>query len=155
MNKNIQELSAGIFVLFGLALIVYMSITLGSLDFFGHNTYLLQAKFTSVNGLRPGNPIEMNGIKIGEVRSFTLDQENQLAIAGLEIDNDIKVYADAIASIKTAGLIGDRFVDIAPGGAEDPLKPGDFIIDTVSPIDITDLIGKIAFGSVDKNDKQE
>jgi phospholipid/cholesterol/gamma-HCH transport system substrate-binding protein len=148
MKKSIQESVAGSFVLLGIALILYMSITLGNLNIMNKDTYQLYAKFTTVNGLRTGNPIEMHGIKIGEVKSFTLDQENQMAVAALEIDKTITIYADAIASIKTSGLIGDRFVNIDPGGLETKLTSGEYIIDTVSPLDITELIGKVAFGSI-------
>nr|MBF0220633.1 MCE family protein [Desulfobulbaceae bacterium] len=110
MKKNIQELIAGCFVLTGITLIVFMSVKLGNIDLLNSNSYLLYAKFSTVNGLRTGNPIEMHGIKIGEVKSFTLDQENQMAVTGLKIDKDIKIFGDAIASIKTAGLIGDRSI---------------------------------------------
>lgn len=148
MKKNVQEIIAGLFVLTGLALIIYMSIQLGNVDFFKSDHYLLYAKFPTVNGLRVGNPVEMHGIQIGEVASFSLDQENQMAVTGLKIKKGIKIFADAIASIKTAGLIGDRFVSIDPGGAEDLLDQGGYIVDTESPVDIGDLIGKFAFGSI-------
>lgn len=148
MKKNIRESVAGFFVLIGLILIIYMSVKLGHLDLFRSDSYLLYAKFQTVNGLRVGNPIEMYGITIGEVASFSLDQENQMAVASLKIDKGITIFADAIAGIKTAGLIGDRFVSIDPGGAEKPLLNKGYIIDTESPIDIGDLIGKFAFGSI-------
>lgn len=155
MKKNIQESVAGFFVLAGLALIVYMSVKLGNVDFFKSHSYLLYAKFPTVNGLRVGNPVEMHGIQVGEVQSFALDQENQMALVGLKIDNGIQIFADAIASIKTAGLIGDRFVSIAPGGVERVLIPGDYIVDTESPVDLGDLIGKFAFGSIKEENSKE
>nr|MBF0222846.1 MCE family protein [Desulfobulbaceae bacterium] len=151
MKKNIQESVAGLFILIGLILISYMSIKLGHLDLFTNDSYLLYAKFQTVNGLRVGNPIEMHGIAIGEVTSFSLDQKNQMAVAGLKIDKKITIFADAIAGIKTAGLIGDRFVSIDPGGAEKLLTNGEYIIDTVSPVDLGELIGKFAFGSIKEN----
>lgn len=151
MKKNIQESVAGFFVLIGLILIIYMSVKLGHLDIFTSDSYLLYAKFQSVNGLRVGNPIEMHGITIGEVASFSLDQENQMAIAGLKIDKGITIFADAIAGIKTAGLIGDRFVSIDPGGAEKELGNGGYIIDTESPVDLGELIGNFVFGSIKEN----
>lgn len=151
MKKNIHESVAGFFVLIGIILISYMSIKLGHLDLFISDSYLLYAKFQTVNGLRVGNPIEMHGITIGEVSSFSLDQENQMAVAGLKIDKEITIFADAIAGIKTAGLIGDRFVSIDPGGAEKQLANGEYIIDTVSPVDLGELIGKFAFGSIKEN----
>lgn len=151
MKKNIQESAAGFFVLIGLILIIYMSVKLGNLDLLNRDSYLLYAKFQTVNGLRVGNPIEMHGIKIGEVASFSLDQENQLAVTGLKINKGITIFADAIATIKTAGLIGDCFVSIDPGGAEEKLINEDYIIDAVPPIDIGELISKFAFGSIKEN----
>ena len=148
MKKNVQEIIAGVFVLIGISLIIYMSVRMGNVDLFKSNSYLLYAKFPTVNGLRVGNPIELHGIQIGEVASFSLDQENQMAIAGLKINKGVKIFADAIASIKTAGLIGDRFVNIDPGGAESLLNQGGYIIDTEAPVDLGDLIGKFAFGSI-------
>jgi phospholipid/cholesterol/gamma-HCH transport system substrate-binding protein len=71
-----------------------------------------------------------------------------MAVASLKINKGISIYADAIASIETAGLIGDRYVNIAPGGTEKPLKNGDYIIDTEAPINLGDLISKFAFGSI-------
>jgi phospholipid/cholesterol/gamma-HCH transport system substrate-binding protein len=101
-----------------------------------------------VTGLRVGNPVNMLGIEIGRVARFTLDQEKLFAIVALDLNKDIKVYSDAIASIKTAGLIGDRYISIDPGGSGDLLQPGDTIEETESPVDLTELIGKYAFGSV-------
>jgi phospholipid/cholesterol/gamma-HCH transport system substrate-binding protein len=103
-----------------------------------------------VSGLRVGNAIEMVGMEIGRVAAFKMDQENQQAIAELRINKGIEVYDDAIASIKTAGLIGDKFVEIDPGGGGDLLGHGDTIIETESPVDIMELVSKYAFGDVEK-----
>ena len=96
------------------------------------------------------NPVEMLGMEIGKVSQFKMDQEEQLAEVELKINNGINIYDDAIASIKTAGLIGDKYVSIDAGGGGDLLEPGDRITETEAPADIGDLISKYAFGDVEK-----
>jgi phospholipid/cholesterol/gamma-HCH transport system substrate-binding protein len=96
-----------------------------------------------------GNSVEMLGMEIGRVADFRMDQEKLQAIVTLKVDKKIEVYDDAIASIKTAGLIGDKYVDIDPGGGGDLLADGETIIETESPADLGELISKYAFGGVD------
>ena len=148
MKKYTQETFVGIFVVIGLFAIAYMTVKLGNIGFVGENSYSLYAKFSSVTGLRVGNPVNMLGLEIGRVESFKMDQENQVAVVELKINNDFKIYDDAIASIKTEGLIGDKFISIDAGGSGDELKNGDTITDTESPTDIMDLVSKYAFGDV-------
>jgi phospholipid/cholesterol/gamma-HCH transport system substrate-binding protein len=148
MKKYTQETVVGIFVVIGLIAIAYMTVKLGNIGFLGENSYTLYAKFNKVTGLRVGNPVTMLGLNIGRVESFKLDQEDQLVLVDFKIDNGIKIYDDAIASIKTEGLIGDKFVSIDPGGSGELLKSGDIITDTESPTDIMDLVSKYAFGDV-------
>ena len=150
MLKYKNETVVGIFVVIGLACVGYMTAKLGKVSLFGDSTYTLYARFTSVSGLRTGNPVEMLGIEIGRVAGFEMDQENLQALVALKINDGIKIYGDAIASIKTAGLIGDKYVSIDPGGVDDLLKPGDTITETESPIDLGEAISKYAFGDVEK-----
>ena len=151
MKKYAMETAVGIFVVIGLLCIGYMTVKLGNIGFFGQDTYPLFARFTSVQGLRDGSSVEMLGIDIGRVQKLTMDQQKQLAVVEFRIKKGIKIYDDAIASIKTEGLIGDRYVSIDPGGASDVLlKPGGVIIETESPTDIQELISKYAFGNVEK-----
>jgi phospholipid/cholesterol/gamma-HCH transport system substrate-binding protein len=148
MKKYTQETVVGIFVVVGLFAVAYMTVKLGNVGFVGENSYSLYAKFSTVTGLRVGNPVNMLGLEIGRVESFKMDQENQVAVVELKINKGIKVYDDAIASIKTEGLIGDKFISIDAGGSGDLLKNGDTITDTESPTDIMDLVSKYAFGDV-------
>ena len=151
MKKYAMETTVGIFVVIGLLCIGYMTVKLGNIGFFGQDTYPLIARFTSVQGLRDGSSVEMLGIDIGRVQKLTMDQKKQLAVVEFRIKKGIKIYDDAIASIKTEGLIGDRYVSIDPGGASDVLlKPGEVITETNSPTDIQELISKYAFGNVEK-----
>ena len=148
MKKYSKETVVGIFVVIGLLCIGYMTVKLGNVGFFGENSYSLYGKFTTVTGLRVGNPVNMLGLEIGRVEKFTMDQENQQVVVEFKINNGIEIYDDAIASIKTEGLIGDKYVAIDPGGGGDLLADGDTITDTNSPTDIMDLVSKYAFGDV-------
>ncbi len=154
MKKYAIETTVGIFVVIGLLCIAYMAVRLGHLSL-GEDTYSLYARFSSVSGLRNGSTVDMFGIKIGWVDRIILDQKNDQASVRLAIRKDVKVFGDAIASIKTEGLIGDRYVSLDPGGADNQLKPGDTIIETQSPVDVMDLIGKYAFGSVQGGDEEK
>jgi phospholipid/cholesterol/gamma-HCH transport system substrate-binding protein len=152
MKKYSKETIVGVFVVIGLLCIGYMTVKLGNVGFLGENSYTLHAKFSSVTGLRVGNPVQMLGLEIGRVSKFAMDQENQLAIVDLKINKEIEIFDDAIASIKTEGLIGDKYISIDAGGGGDLLAPGDYITDTQSPTDIMDLVSKYAFGDVGGGD---
>lgn len=152
MKKERMETKVGIFVVIGLACIAYMSVKLGDVPLFGDNSYSLFAGFSSVAGLKQGSSVEMLGIEVGKVEGLVLDQDKQRAMVELRIQNDVLVYDDAIAAIKTAGLIGDKYIQIDPGGGGDVLEEGATIIDTNSPLDIESLIGKFAFGDIGKSE---
>ncbi len=149
MKKYSKETVVGIFVVVGLFCIGYMTVKLGNVGFLGENKYTLTARFNTVTGLRVGNPINMLGLEIGRVAKFSMDQENQQAIVLLEINKGIEIFDDAIASIKTEGLIGDKYISIDAGGAGDLLADGDSITETESPTDIMELVSKYAFGDVE------
>ena len=157
MKKYAMETIVGIFVALGIATIGYMTVKLGHVSLFGDETYPLYAKFTSVSGLRAGNPVNMLGIEIGKVESLRMDQEKLQAVVEMKIQKNVKVYDDAIASIKTEGLIGDKYVSIDPGGGGSVLEPGGIITQTQPAVDIADLVGKYAFGDVKdvKDEKKE
>ena len=154
MKKYSTETVVGIFVVLGLLCVAYMTVKLGKVSLFGDDYYPLQARFASVSGLRVGNPVEMGGIEVGRVEHMSIDQDKQMAVVELKIIKDIKIFDDASASIKTAGLIGDKYVKIDPGGSGNLLKPGGAITETNSPIDVEDLISKYAFGEVKKDAKK-
>jgi phospholipid/cholesterol/gamma-HCH transport system substrate-binding protein len=150
MKKYTIETVVGIFVVVGLILVGYMTIKLGHVSLLGDDNYSLIARFNSVTGLRVGNPVEILGIQVGKVNLITMDQKNQKAIVEIKLKKDINIYDDAIASIKTEGLIGDKFISIDPGGAGSLLGPRGIITETQSPVDIIELISKYAFGEVKK-----
>ena len=155
MKKYSIETVVGIFVVAGLLCVAYMTVKLGKVSLFGDEYYSLYASFASVSGLRVGNLVEIDGIEVGRVARLSIDQEKQVAVVEMKFRKDIKVYDDAGASIRTAGLIGDKFIKIDPGGAGEILKHGGTIAETASPMELEDLISKYAFGDINKNDKKE
>ena len=148
MKKASIEIWVGIFVFIGIFCVGYLTIRLGKMELLGDNYYLLHARFQSVSGLKPGADIEMAGVRIGQVSSISLDQEREVAAVDLKIRNGVKLTDDVIASVKTAGLIGDKYINILPGGSDVILKAGDLITETESAIDIENLISKYVFGGV-------
>jgi len=150
MKRYTMESIVGIFVMIGIICVGYMTVKLGDISIFGDDTCLFFARFSSVSGLREGSPVEVHGIQVGTVERLSIDQEREMAVVEMKIRKDVKVFDDGSAAIKTAGLIGDKFVKIEPGGSGEQLKFGDWITETSSPLDIEDLIGKYAFGDVKK-----
>jgi phospholipid/cholesterol/gamma-HCH transport system substrate-binding protein len=148
MKRYSMETTVGLFVVIGLICVGYMAVKLGNIPLLGKDTYPLSARFSSASGLRAGSGVEMYGIGVGTVKRLTIDPQRQMAVIEMEIKRGTKVYDDASATIKTAGLIGDKYVSIDPGGSGEALKPGGTITQTSVPADIDDLIGKYAFGDV-------
>lgn len=150
MKKYSIETTVGIFLVFGLLCIGYMTVRLGHVSLLGDNSYPLSARFTTVTGLRVGSLVYITGIEVGRVERLAIDQKNQKSVVEMRIHKGIEIYDDAIASIKTEGLIGDMHVSIDAGGGGELLKPGGVITETQPPIDFADLIGKYVFGEIKK-----
>jgi phospholipid/cholesterol/gamma-HCH transport system substrate-binding protein len=148
MKKYSMETIVGIFVVVGLICVGYLSIRLGKVALLHENTYTLYARFTSAGGLRVGSPVEVFGIEAGKVTYLGIDNERQAALVALSLRKDVKTYRDATAAIKTMGLLGDKYLKIDPGGAEESLKSGDTITNTTALLDIEGLIGQYIFGQV-------
>ncbi len=148
MRKSSLEMSVGIFMLIGIICVGYLTIKLGRMELLGNDYYELKALFKSVNGVKPGTQIEIAGVPVGQVGSIQLDQKREMALVWLKIKKGVVLTDDVIASVKTSGLIGDRYIKLTPGGSDKVLKSGDQITDTEPPVDIEDLISKYVFGSV-------
>ncbi len=155
MKHSGIELFVGVFVLLGIAAIAYLTVKLGSGSPVGGGTYLLEARFANAGGLHPGGSVLVAGVTVGRVEGVRIDPADFSAIATLRIRSTLKLPADSMASIKTTGLIGDKFVALSPGADEANLEPGARITMTESSVDIESLIGKMAFGSVDKETEKK
>ncbi len=150
MKQSSVEVGVGIFVLIGIICVGYLTLRLGELELLKGDYYHLNARFRSVTGLKVGAQVEIAGVQVGQVDAIELDPEAMDAHIRLKIKNDVKLGDDVIASVKTAGLIGDKYINLSPGGSEDILEPGDAITETESALDIEELIGRYAFGSVEE-----
>ena len=147
MKIEVVEILVGCFVLLGVACIGYMTVKLGKMEILQSDSYSLKARFTSVSGLKNWANVEISGISVGRVTAMYLEPEEQFAVVEMKIRNDIRVGDDVIASIRTSGLIGDKYIKLSPGGSEDYLSDGDYITETEAPINIEELISKYVFGS--------
>ncbi len=141
------ELIVGVFVLVGLAALTYLAVKLGKLEVIGSGNQIeLQAEFDSVAGLKSGSTVEIAGVQVGQVKRIGLKDDRALVV--LSLRPGVKIYGDAIASIRTRGLIGDKYVSISPGGSQKELLPGSKIRDTESGVDLESLIGEFIHGNV-------
>lgn len=144
------ELGVGLFMLAGLAAVVYLTVKLGAGALVGSDTYPLEARFSNTGGLSKGGTVVLGGVTVGRVEEIRLDPSDYSAIVEMSVLRDVRLPADTMASIKTSGLIGDKFVALAPGAEEDFLEPSDRIVMTESAVELESLISKMAFGSVSK-----
>lgn len=138
----------GLFILAGFMALVYLAFNLGEVSILSAGKrYTVQAEFVNVAGIKKGASVQVAGVDVGEVTELSL--VDQYANLTLRIDNDIKIPRDSIASVKSQGIIGDKFIQISLGGDEEMLAEGDMIVDTESSVDIESLISKFAFGSTE------
>lgn len=146
MEKAKLEIMVGFFVLAGIVCLGYLSIKLGKLELVGGDVYEVDAQFNTASGLKAGSTVEIAGVEVGRVRGITLNEDR--AMVKLAVNNTVKLYTDTIASIKTRGIIGEKFLALSPGGGGDPLKPGETIRDTESGLDLEELVSQYVHGKV-------
>jgi len=145
MRRLNVEVAVGLFLVAGFLCFAYLSVKLGEVSLWRDDSYTVVARFGSVSGLKDGAVVEIAGVKVGTVSAIRLDGDDYEARVELAIDRDVKLQDDAIASIRTAGIIGDRYVDITPGGAEEYIAPGGELTETESAINLETLVSKYIF----------
>lgn len=149
MNMAKLEMVVGVFMIIGILCLGYVSIKLGKMELLGGNYYTLSARFDSVSGLKAGARVEIAGVDVGQVDHITLDPKNgDQAVAYFKIKDGVKITDDVIASVRTSGIIGDKFILLKQGGSEHFLKNNDVIRETESAIDIEELVSKFIHGKV-------
>lgn len=153
MERNRLELGVGFFLLLGLICLAYVSIKLGNVQIFKSSEYKVYATFSTAGGLKPNADVTMAGVRIGHVENVELKDGQALVI--LSIKNNVRLEDDVIATIKTMGIIGDKYVAISAGASDNYIKPGGAIQETQPPLDLEKLIGKFVFGSVDKEKSEK
>jgi phospholipid/cholesterol/gamma-HCH transport system substrate-binding protein len=146
MNNRNVELAVGIFLLIGLACLGYLSFKLGEVRWLGGSDYTVYALFSNVGGLKTKASVTMAGVEIGRVEDIQL--KDGAALVTLSIHRGVQLEEDVIATIKTMGIIGDKYIAISPGASESYIAPRQRIMDTQPPLDIEELLGKFVFGKV-------
>ncbi|HDG98614.1 MAG TPA: outer membrane lipid asymmetry maintenance protein MlaD [Desulfobacterales bacterium] len=146
MRRFDIEFSVGLFVLAGILCLGYLSIKLGKMEVIGGGGYEIQAMFSNSGGLKSGASVVISGVEVGRVKSISL--EDYQAKVVMVLPKDIKIQEDAIASIKTKGLIGEKYVEITPGASDIVLRPGERIRDTQPAVDLEQLISSFVFGKL-------
>jgi phospholipid/cholesterol/gamma-HCH transport system substrate-binding protein len=150
MKKATTETVVGVFVLIGILCLAYLSIKLGKMELIGGNYYNVSALFDSVSGLKTGASVEIAGVEVGRVDRIELDPKSGTeAKVFLQVKKGVHLTDDVIASIRTRGLIGDKFVLLKPGGSDRTIPVGGTIRDTESAIDFEELLSKYIHGNVD------
>jgi phospholipid/cholesterol/gamma-HCH transport system substrate-binding protein len=150
MNTRRIEFTVGFFVLVGLAALAFLAIRIGGGRFASPDTQVLSARFTNASGLKKGSSVRISGVSVGEVTKVALKPDDMTALVTFHIDAKIKLDDDTSAAIRSAGLIGEKFISLKPGSSGMELKPGAVIVDTESAVDLEDLISRFAFGNVTK-----
>jgi len=146
MKRSALDLGVGVFVIIGLIALGWMSVKLGRIDLLGNRGYVVSADFPTVGGLKAGSTIEIAGVEVGRVDRILL-QDYQAHVI-MVIQPGVKLQDDSIASIKTKGLIGERYVRISPGGSDKIIPPNGRIREVEPPVDIEELLSKYIFGKV-------
>ncbi len=146
MQRSKVNLAVGLFVVLGILALGYLSIKLGRVSWLGGGGYDVTADFPSIGGLKAGSTVEIAGVEIGRVESIGLrDYQAHLV---LRIDSGVKLQEDSIASIKTKGLIGEKYIRISPGGSDKLIPPGGKLREVEPPVDFEELLSKYIFGKV-------
>ena len=146
MKKFDLELAVGLFLIAGILCLGYLSIKLGKMEIVGKKGYEIYGVFSNIGGLKVGSSIEIAGVNVGRVTRILL--EDYQAHVALNFPDGLKIQADAIASVKTRGLIGEKYIEITPGGSEEIIKPGGRIQETQPAVDMEGLISKFVFGKI-------
>jgi phospholipid/cholesterol/gamma-HCH transport system substrate-binding protein len=146
MIKGKLEMGVGIFVLIGLGCLIYLAVHLGKMEVFGQG-YQVSASFDNISGLKTGAAVEVAGVEVGRVENITVTPDNRAKLQ-LSVNPDIILKEDAIASIRTKGIIGDKYIKLSPGYADKTIPAGGKIRDTESAMEWEEIIAKYIHGKV-------
>ena len=135
----------GVFLLAGFASFAWIAVKMGDLDLFKKESYDVTASFTSISGLKEGAALELAGVVVGKVTKIELNEEEYEATVFMDVVKTAQLSDDSIASIRTSGIIGDKFIKLTPGGSDIFLESGDMIEETEASISIEELVSKYIF----------
>ena len=146
MRRSALDLSVGVFLIVGLLAVGWLSVNLGRVDLLGGRGYVVNADFPSVGGRKVGSPVEIAGVQIGNVNGILLVDDQARVV--MSIRSGVTLQDDSIASIKTKGLIGEKYIRISPGGSDRRIPPNGKIREVEPPVDLEELLSKYVFGKV-------
>jgi phospholipid/cholesterol/gamma-HCH transport system substrate-binding protein len=147
-RSPLRDLVAGLFVLVGIAAVAFLSLRVAGDPFLPARTMRIYASFDQTGGLKPRAPVEIAGVRVGQVTAIELGPDFR-ARAALDVDPTLRLPVDTSASIVTAGLLGDRYISLQLGGETDYLQDGEEITFTESAVILERLIGKLVHGSAE------
>src|SRR5262249_30193511 len=147
MKRSVLDLSVGVFILIGLLALGWLSVKLGRIELLGNRGYALTADFPSVGGLKAGSSVEIAGVEVGRGNAIVRDKDFRARVH-MTIAPEGSAQDDSIASIKTKGLIGERYIRISPGGSDKTIGPNGRIREVEPPVDFEELLSKYIFGKV-------
>jgi phospholipid/cholesterol/gamma-HCH transport system substrate-binding protein len=140
-----RDLIVGLFVLVGLAALAYLSLSIGGLTLRSPYGLRVYAFFDETGGLKPRAPVVIAGVKVGEVRDIRLNANDFRARVDLDLLPELKLPTDTFASIYTEGILGDRYVALEPGAADEVLQSGQQINHTEQAIILERMVGKLIY----------
>jgi len=150
MKQTSVEIWVGLFILAGFLAFCYLALNLGEVNLFGKAKMMtVKAEFDNISGVRKGSSVQIAGVPVGTVARVILGPDH-LAEVSMEIDKTLKIPTDSVASVKSQGIIGDKYIQITLGGDSRMLTEGGELVETESAVDIESLISKFAFGGVQK-----
>lgn len=147
MDMRRVEILVGFFVIAGLAAMVALALKISSINrMTGDSTYRVYAKFENIGGLKVRSPIKVGGVVVGRIATISLDQQSLTPIVEMAISEEFKAFPiDTSAKINTAGLLGEQYIALSPGGEDDVLRDGDSVTETQSALVLEELISKYLF----------
>ncbi len=147
------QLIVGIFASLGIIALAILSLSLGKLTLLPRPGYTLYASFDNISGLKTGDQVQLAGVQVGKIVQIEL--KDLRARVAMRVDDGVPIDKDAIASIKTSGIIGDKYVSIALGPSDRILKDGETIRQTQSAFVLEDAIGQLINSSGSSGDSKE
>lgn len=150
--ERLVDTSVGFIMILGILALTYVSVSFGNVNLFGSDKYKVTAVFSDATGLNINTDVEMLGIKVGVVKDIELTDEYEARVV-MSLRKDVDVPEDTIASVKTQGLLGERYIYLSPGGLPPVPKDGSGqLFETQPPIILEDLLGKAMFGSAESGE---
>ncbi len=146
MNRLTLDLWVGLFVAIGLASLLFLALKVGNLSGSSMGpTYLLEAKFDNIGGLKIRAPVKSAGVVVGRVSDIRFDPQSYSAVVDMQISDRYQFPRDTFASVLTSGLLGEQYIGFDPGGDTAMLKPGDTVKKTQSAVVLEKLISQFMF----------